>query len=289
MISRIRSSLQWNLFFSYCRFLERRKAKRGLLRPWKAASLSASAVMGAIVYLKDIPVLLNSLRSIQQHHTELPRLIIYGDTVEALEMLRQLLGGEPDVETRYWEEAFAQLTKTEAEFIRTWQGSGRWGGYAKKYAITLALQKQHDLILTDGDVLWFEPQLPAFSEKLRGQKMWIGEDYMRSYDFPAGQTLGEERLQSATPVNCGFVLYPRGVLSEHISQSNYQALMPNARAAGNHLEQSLVATAFWRSGGNILEKRELATTMSDNLSWRSRVQCAVRHYAGGKHLFWRDC
>jgi hypothetical protein len=55
-----------------------------------------------------------------------------------------------------------------------------------------------------------------------------------------------------------------------------------------HFEQTLIAFAFWKTGGQLFTPEEVLLTWDDNFHYRGRIRALVRHYAGCKQLFWRD-
>jgi hypothetical protein len=287
LATRIVQSLRWRFFFGYCRQLEKWKKKKILVRTWECTA-SSSAPLVSIVYLQDIWLLDRCLNSLAVTQKLRPPLILIGDSDQAhAELLRRF--SCEGITIHHWEKLLGTLAQKEREFVRTWLNSGRWGGYAKKFAITLALQRTGPLLLSDADVLWFTDILESrFREWMALNQIIIGADYNRAYDLQVADQLQEPRLRTDVPVNCGFVYYPQGILDRALTAEVFEMLLPFAAKATNHLEQTIIGYAFWRTAGAWFSPTQLATTLKDDFAFRRSVDSAIRHYAGAKHLFWRD-
>ncbi len=289
LLKRIARSLRSRTFYGYCDTLRRIKSRPVKLSEWQPVDESLPRLV-AIVYDRDVPLLIKSLQSLALHHSTLPPLTLFGDSDRALALLKECLPASPGaVVICHWEEALATLQPAEQTFIRKWLASGKFGGYAKKFAITLAASRRENILLSDADIIWFSPLLDANKgEAFFDSQIVIGLDYTRSYDSDVASFLGESKIMTEPPINCGFVFYPQGVIDRVLNSRNYEALTAWAAHATCHFEQTLIAYVFWKTGGRFFAVNEVATSISDDFCYRNKIRAAVRHYAGCKHLFWRD-
>jgi len=287
LIGKTLNSLKWRIFYALCRSKERGKKKQEVLTHWKCTDAGAPPLV-CIVYEADIYLLDRCLFSLQKTQKLIPPLILIGDSDGAFRELQRRFSFE-SVTILHWSELMLRLSELEQLFVRTWLDSGRWGGYSKKFAITLALQREKAFLLTDADVLWFSDILGAELRRWEvSGKIRLGEDYNRAYDLDVVRQLGEDRLALDKPINCGFVFYPKNSLDALLFPETFKLLLPFAQNASNHLEQTIIGYAFWRGAGIFLTPAQLQTTMEDNFRFSRGTGSVVRHYAGAKHLFWRD-
>jgi phage pi2 protein 07 len=283
---KILTSLKWRFFYGYCRHLESRKKDVSRIQKWENVDPSLP-LLATIVYAADVPLLDPCLFSLKRTHKRVPPLVLIGDSDEACVELKKRFG-DASFSIVHWESLLAELPALEQTFVRTWMNSGRWGGYSRKFAITMALQRHGNLLISDADVLWFQDFFSNGSTWWKEGRIQIGEDYNRAYDLEVADLLKEPRLRTDMPVNCGFVYYPKNSLDGVLTDEVFQTVMPHAAKATNHLEQTLIGYAFWQTGGRFFKTSDVATTLSDNFSIKRWNDSAVRHYAGAKHLFWRD-
>jgi hypothetical protein len=289
LVSRIRESLKYRTFYSYCELLRVLKSRQPPQINWRQLQPDLPTVV-AIARESDMPLLAYSIRTLLYHTPRRPPIWLIGDSDIAYAALNHWFpNAPPDVKTWHWEALLAELSRDYQHFIHTWLHSGHYGGYAKKFAITLAANAHADILLVDADVLWFGDFFtPLQHQRQQAPAVYSGQDYARTYDFQVVDVLGDTRLYTEEPLNCGLVYYPQGVLATILTSDLLLRLLSYAAHATCHLEQTLIAYAFWQSGGRWFSADTLATTMSDNFRLRQQVSALARHYAGGKHLFWRD-
>jgi hypothetical protein len=287
--TRIARSLRSRAFYAYCDALRWLKRGRSKLEKWEPVDPSLPTLV-AIVYDRDVPLLIESLQSLARHHPVLPPLILIGDSDAAFALLKERAPVKlAHVSLRHWEEDLATLQPQEQRFVREWQNSGKFGGYAKKFAITLANSRRGDIVLSDADIIWSGPLLVRPETRAAfNSHMVIAKDYVRCYDLELAALLEEEKIMAEIPINCGFVYYPRGIFDRVLTPADYERLAKWSRRATCHFEQTLIAFVFWKTDGRFFAPDEVVTTISDDFCYREKIWGAVRHYAGCKHLFWRD-
>lgn len=288
-ISQIRESLKYRLFYGYCNILRVLKSRQPPQIDWRPMDPTLPTLV-AIARDVDMPLLAYCIRTLMVNVAMRPPIWLIGDSDQACVALNHWFPNlPPDVQTYHWQTLLTELSSEYQHFIRTWLHSGYYGGYAKKFAITLAANLHADILLTDADVLWFGDFFtPLQQQRHQTPTILSGQDYARTYDFEVAATLAEPQLLEGEPLNCGLVYYPQGVLVQTLTSDLLLTLLSYAAHATCHLEQTLIAYAFWQTGGQWLSSDMIATTMSDNFRLRRRVVAHARHYAGGKHLFWRD-
>ncbi len=173
--------------------------------------------------------------------------------------------------------------------MNAWEQSKPWGGYARKFAATIGANRQTSLLLSDADILWKRDLFPTLERLIKGRESILaGKDHAYSYDREVLSALECPEALARPPINCGFVYYAEGVLEKVLTADVFKAARRFVDNATTHLEQTLIAYAFHRAGGKYFDAAEVATTLDDNFRLREHVPCAIRHYAGAKHLFWRD-
>lgn len=286
---KLQESLKFRSFYGYCNVLYLIKSLRAPHINWKPLAPEVPRFV-SIAREADIPLLAYSLKSLMQQVDSRPNFWLVGDSDTAYTKLQDWFSGCPsDVTLWHWQTLLEELDPSYQEFIKTWATSGKWGGYAKKFAITLAANAHSDILLFDADVLWFG-DFPHTLQFIRQNTPTIlaGKDYAQAYDIEVAKFLGEFRILEDEPLNCGLVYYPHRVLLETLTPDKITSLLSYAQTATTHFEQTLIAYAFWQSGGNWFSPDTVATTMSDNFRLRKSVHSLARHYAGSKHLFWRD-
>ena len=152
---RLQQSLKFRLFRSYCNVF--RVVKSGKLPriDWKPLDKTLPRLV-TIVYPADIPLLVYSLRSLIRYGKTRPPLWIIGDSDNAYEALQEVFGDRtPEgLELWHWETLLQQLEPRYQHFIKTWENSGKWGVYSRKFAVTLAANSTADILISDADVLW---------------------------------------------------------------------------------------------------------------------------------------
>lgn len=286
---RLKNSWRWRSSFAYYGFLRRLKSRKNPAISWKTPDPAAPRLVSC-VYAADVPLLRQCLKTLHETNSRPPAALLAGDSPEAVDALRKAFSdGGGKVEIVFWENLLEKLPEQSRKFIRAWLNGGAFGGYAKKFAVTLAANQDEALVMCDADVLFGGDFFAALKGCLSGKDgMVAGEDYRASYDLKAVNLLDEPRILGGRPLNCGMVYYPRGVLGSLLTEAVLEKALPLADPADNHLEQTLVAYAFWRSGGSFFPRTMLETSLEDNLKWRKGLGSLARHYAGGKHLFWRD-
>nr|WP_158020373.1 hypothetical protein [Desertifilum tharense] len=290
MIERIYHSLSYRAVYNYCLFLKSVKTRYTPKISWQPIDLSLPRFV-SIVYDADVPLLVRSLHHLMKWTDKSPQLWLVGDSDAAYVKLQSSLGNSlPNgVELWHWQTLLQTLDISYQNFIKTWEASGKWGGYSRRFAVTLAANSCADIIMFDADVLWYG-NFPSSLQKLTQKESNIlaGKDYDRAYDLEVASFLGNPKILENEPLNCGIVYYPKSILLNVVTPELVMKLLPYAARATNHLEQTLVAYAFWQSRGQWFDSKIVATTMVDRLSFQNQVQSLARHYAGAKHLFWRD-
>jgi hypothetical protein len=289
LFSRIARSLRSRAFYGYCDLLRWLKLDLAKLNQWEPVDLSLPTLV-AIVYDRDVPLLVKSLQSLARNNPVLPPLVLIGDSDAAFALLKERVPAKlANVSLRHWEEELATLRPEEQRFVRDWLNSGKFGGYAKKFAITLATSRRTAILLSDADIIWSGPLLVRPETKAAfNSHIIVGKDYTRSYDAELAALLQEQKIMAEPPINCGFVYYPQGVFDRVLTPADYERLAQWSRRATCHFEQTLIAFVFWRTDGKFFGPDEVVTAISDDFCYRKKIQGAVRHYAGCKHLFWRD-
>ena len=289
MLQRLKNSLKYRLFFAYCRGLERTKKRQLTKLDWPGKFRDDLPPLVVVTSRKDIPLLLYSLRSLRDAAAAVPEVWLAGDSNESANGLKNAFPEPPkNLKIIHWELFFDELRPAEKRFVETWKNSKPWGGYARKFAVTLAANRKSAVLLSDADVLWKQDFLPRL-EQLLGSNPTIlaGLDHDYSYDREMAGALRSE-IFSAPPLNCGFVYYSRDILGRTLNESVYAVAQSFAARASTHLEQTLIAHAFQMAGGQLFKTEEVAVTLADSFCLKEKVSSAVRHYAGAKVLFWRD-
>ncbi len=289
LVRRVRESLKFRLFFAYCRRLERRKRRCLPSVSWPSQVQPNLSPLLVVTCESDIPLLCYSLSSLQRTTSKLPELWLVGDSDQATDALQRQFDGAPaSVRVGHWKNYHQQLRPLEQRFVNSWVNSKPWGGYARKFAVTVAANRQSAVLLSDADVLWKKDFLSTLQPLLAAQpSILAGHDEPYAYDRSLAEAL-QSRIFSAPPLNCGFVYYSRGVLDATLQEPEYKIAQQFAANATNHLEQTLIARAFEKAKGAYFHTAHVATTLADNFCLRENVHSEVRHYAGAKHLFWRD-
>jgi len=289
LLTRIARSVRSRAFYGYCDLLRRLKLDYSKLTRWDPVDATLPTLV-AIVYDRDVPLLIKSLQSLARQHPVLPPLILIGDSDAALALLKERIPAKlANVSLFHWEEELATLRPEEQRFVRDWLNSGKFGGYAKKFAITLAASRRGAILLSDADIIWFGPLLVRPEIKAAfNSHILIGKDYTRSYDAALADQLREQKIMAGPPINCGFVYYPQGVFDRVLTAADYERLAAYSLRATCHFEQTLIAFVFWKTDGRFFGPDEVVTTISDDFRYCGKTLGAVRHYAGCKHLFWRD-
>lgn len=289
ILSKLHGSWQWRSSFAYYGLLRWWKSAKNPPIAWKTPDRGAPRLVSC-VYEADVPLLRHCLKTLHENNGRPPAALLAGDSPEAVRALQRAFAGGMDyVEIVYWQDLLKTLPPQSAEFVRAWLEGGPFGGYARKFAVTLAANARESIVMCDADVLFggdFYAALKDFSGG--GAPMAAGEDYRASYDLKAAEWLEEPRILGDKALNCGMVYYRHGVLNGILTGDFLEKALPLTRPADNHLEQTLIAYVFWKSGGAFFPWTMLETTLEDNLKWRKGLNSLARHYAGGKHLFWRD-
>lgn len=284
---RVRDGIKVRGFYAYCNALKYFKTLRLPEIRWRPL-YAAQPKFVSIVRSDDVPLLIYSLKTLMEFAERRPPLLLIGDSDQALKSLRDALHGvPPEVEVCHWESLLAKLNSGYREFIAAWVASGKWGGYAKKFAVTLAANGEADIVVFDADVLWFGDFAFRLAT-LDPSRICAGQDYTYSYDKNVAHALGDSAIYAGAPLNCGLVYYPRATLGPILTDSKLTGMLRFAEKATPHLEQTLIAHAFWRTEGKWFPPDVVATTMADQFRLRRGVIALARHYAGAKHLFWRD-
>lgn len=241
---------------------------------------------------EDVDLVAWQLLSWSQQACRPSRLTLVGDGPEAVARMQRYFGpGGESWEIRSTAELLGMVDGEAGNFIRTWERSRPFGGYARKFAATWVLQEEGDILLLDADVLVFAEFFGRLAELIRAspyRPILAGVDFAPAYDRELVEKLGDVRLRQDAPLNCGVVWYRRQALHRVLADPLFEEIAGFADPADNHLEQTLVAYAFWQCGGAFLQEEDLVTTTRDQWLVRSDVCSRARHYAGAKPLFWRD-
>lgn len=287
-VNQLASSLKYRLFYGYCGRLERKKKSRLKELDWPDECRDDLPPLLIVTCQGDIPLLLHSLRSLRETQSAVPRLWLVGDSDEARRDLEKLFPAAKNVRISHWKDFLDALAPTEKKFVETWVKSTPWGGYAKKFAATLGANRESAVLLSDADVLWKRDFIRHLEKMIAANPAILaGHDSAYAYDREVADAL-RSNIFSAPPLNCGFVYYSLGIFGETLRDPDYAVAQTFALNATTHLEQTLIAHAFQKSGGQFFRTEEVAATLADNFCLKEKVPAAVRHYAGAKHLFWRD-
>lgn len=285
---RIQESLKYRLFYGYCNLLYRFKTIYPPKIDWKPLDTSLP-IFVSIAREADVPLLAYSLKSLMQYANKSPQLWLIGDSDAAYNKLKEWIPDAPQgVELWHWETLLEKLDSNYQIFIKTWVSSGKWGGYAKKFAITLAANLHANIMLFDADVLWFG-DFPSLLKSILLDKSIIlaSKDVSQAYDKEVANIL-DKRILTQQPLNCGVMYYPCGILQKTLSSNELISLLPHVKQATTHLEQTLIAYAFWQSQGTFFSTDIVLTTLEDDFKLTNKFVSTIRHYASVKHLFWRD-
>ncbi|MBH8555301.1 hypothetical protein I8751_23715 [Nostocaceae cyanobacterium CENA357] len=287
--NKLKESIKYRVFYNYCNLLCFIKTLKIPHIDWKPLDNSLPRFV-AIAREADVPLLAYSIQSLMQHSISRPNIWLIGDSDAAYIKLQKWFANYPsDVKFWHWQTLHDELDQSYKNFIQTWLASGQWGGYAKKFAITLAANAHSDILLFDADVLWFGNFLSALQTiRQNHNTILAGQDYVQSYDLEVAEFLCNKKILEDKPLNCGLIYYPHSILFKIITINKVNNLIGYAKEATPHFEQTLIADAFWKSGGKWFSSDTVATTLIDNFQFKKQVYALARHYAGAKHLFWRD-
>lgn len=280
---------QWlRAFFLECRRRERRKRAR--LEPFPCPDQpDCSLEVAVVVRHSDVALLHYCLKTLFSHERVAPQLTLIGDSDDATLRLREHFAFlKRSIEIRSGPALIAGLEAPTSAFIRRWEKSQPFGGFARKFGATLALNAERSFLLIDADVLWFGPWLEALLERTGNERILASIDYQHSYDSAVNELLPGGDLFAHPPINCGVIYYPRGVFSKHLKPDEMAQLESLTQNAHPHLEQAIIGKVFLRSSGDYLEKQWVTTHMRDAFRLRPEKSHLLRHYAGAQHLFWRD-
>lgn len=286
LFHRGRESLKYRLFYGWCRFLEKAKSSRTEL-----PRVSHASDLGTMITLcgrREVPYLAASLATLAKAHGAVPKITVYADSADTLQSLETRLGScLPAISLQSWDTVTRLLPEAHGAFVDAVLRNGRQPVLVKKLAVLLATNLQEHTLFVDTDVLWNAALLPRIMEHPNVARM--GLDWQRAYDPVLEAVVDVEGLLSKhPPLNSGFIYFPKLTLVQALEEPAVLSLIPHAAAFGWHGEQTLVAHAFLKLGGKLFDPAEVATTAEDNFRLRSSVVSSARHYAGCKHLFWRD-
>lgn len=224
-----------------------------------------------------------------------PRLVITSDgTLDRETVAHDLRGWPGDWELRSWEEALPVL---ESRGLGDLARFARREVMARKMAAVVAQALSGPVVYADVDVLWFRPppSLDGYlGEAHRGDDpvLHLSEDFQPSYDprwYP-------ERIPELIPQPflCAGALFAQGDVLGHVRQlGDFGDFLAEAAETGIGVtEQTLLALAHRRLGGEAWSAREIDLSLDDRVSFRPTFRgraFAARHYVGPvRHLFWRD-
>ncbi|OLP18790.1 hypothetical protein BST81_08605 [Leptolyngbya sp. 'hensonii'] len=286
---RIRQSLKYRLFHGYCNVL--RQIKAGHLPTIGWQPFDATLPIGVITTrVSDVPLLAYNLASMMARVQRRPSLWLVGDSDAAYQELQiRFAGAPPEVQLFHWQMLLDALPANYHPFITDWS-QRRWGGFAKKFTAYLAANHRSDVLLLDADILWFGNFLAVLEALLQTghTTMLAGRDYQQSYDLSIIEALHDRRLLEEDPMNIGLAYCPQGILPRILFPEKLESLRPCLEKDSFYFEQTLMAHVFWQVEGRWFDEATLATTLVDDFRLTSSVKALIRHYAGGKHLFWRD-
>lgn len=277
------------IFATYCNILRRLKCARPPKIAWKELN-EKLPLFASIVRAGDVPLLYYSIKYLMQNSACRPRMLLVGDSERALETLKEWFSDCPaDILMVDWREYLAKLDESERRFIMAWLLSGPWGGFAKRFATAWALNKEKDVLFFDADILWHTDFPSALLKILdKDNTIHASQDWQPAYHEKLAHEMGEPRILKGAPINVGLIYYPQGLLPCVLTKDFLAKMLPFVEWASYHTEQTLLAYIFWRMNGKFFDENFVGITIADNLKLRKTDRFPIRHYAGTKHLFWRD-
>ncbi len=289
MLARIKRSLKFRLFYGYCRRLEKIKKTRRIELNLPNKFQKNFPPLFIVTCQNDIPLLRYSLHSLKKNSARIPAIWLVGDSDETTdELQKQFPPRGENLRVTHWNFFLKSLSKVEQRFVTSWEKSIPWGGYARKFAATIGANRTSAILLSDADVLWKRDFSRLENLITPNSAIIASQDHAYSYDKNVVSTLDFPEAPSKPPINCGFIYYAKNILERALTDEVFQRVDSFAANASTHLEQTLIAYAFHKMHGSYFPTDEIATTLTDNFRRKENVVSTVRHYAGAKHLFWRD-
>jgi len=289
LLSRFKKSAQYRIYFSYYRWLRARKIKK--MKPFELPAKKDDLLpdLVFVVQTSDIPLLHWSLRSMCQCESVRGNLVLIGDTDASVKALTKHFNFLKDIEILSGEKLVNDLPVEIQRILAKWRASRPFGGYAKKFGATLALNLKRSFILSDADVLWHQS---AWSDLLHslgnGEKVVASEDVQPAFDPQTDDLLEGSSVYASKPLNCGFIYYPERSLIDHWKSTDTVVIEGLAEKAHSHLEQTIIAKLAGRGGLSLFPITLVETSQNDIFCFTGQTLGKIRHYAGAKDLFWRD-
>ncbi len=255
---------------------------------WRASS---DVELCFLVGLRHVPMFAVALRSLALCEPEVPRLRVAADSSEALTALAAVLpppGG--DVTLVSWDERLGLVPQRYRGFIDRYLATPRWDGFGKKFALLLALNTDRDVLYSDADVLWYSPVIRDVLDRTAasGAGLCIGSDFQESFDNGL-LTFLDYRFTTPVPMNTGFLGMRREALLAALDVPRIARWHDYQGPLGCHTEQTVIACAADSVGAAVLPAELVGVSMADFGRFHRQFTPRVRHYAGPKTLFWRDC
>ncbi|MEE3715172.1 hypothetical protein V2H45_00270 [Tumidithrix elongata RA019] len=235
---------------------------------------------------KHLDLLQQSLQSLHQSWTVIPKLQIYSDgTVKVNEIERMLLWWKGEKKISSWETCFLPTSGLDSKILLEFARSNPVG---RKLAVILHHGRNEPTLWCDTDILWFS-QLPCLQDLLQLESDLVlktSSDYQSAYGSFV-DTL--PHLNQYPYINTGIV-YLNGDLLNKLDLDN---LLKKASNFSDHFtEQAILAEAVFQVGLPCWSIDEIFCGANDNqtlaITYESKPWIA-RHYTGlVRHLFWRD-
>jgi len=244
-----------------------------------------------LVCRDHVPMLAVALDSLRRCEPAVPRLLVAADSAESAAALRAVFRPESrDVSIVMWDEWLRLVPRGHQAFVDRYLASGRWAGFGKKLALLLSLNAQEDILYSDCDVLWYRSVLGEILERTSKNSagFCIGSDCRASFDTALLEFLDFQFTQP-TPMNTGFLGIQRGALVDALGHPRITRWEAYEGPFGCHTEQTVIACAADCVGAEVLPSDLVGVSLADFGRFKRQFTPGVRHYAGPKTLFWRDC
>lgn len=284
--SRIRASMRYRSFHLYCKLL--RAAKTPFITIQERPVDPTLPTLVTLCGERDIDLLRASIASLAKHQEKLPQLQVFADCERSVQRLnRSLQKNNPWLSVQNWDSCLDHLPQAHASFVTGVLANSLEQVSIKKLAVLTAVNRSQALYFSDSDVLWNAPlfNFAKFDPTIARMSL----DRARAYNSEFESLLDPSgRLASHPPLNSGVVYFPKASLCTVLTEGLIESLIPHTGKFIWHAEQTMIAHAFISLNGVPFSQHEVANTVDDDFAFRSGTRPLLRHYAGCKHLFWRD-
>ena len=247
--------------------------------------------LACIVGAHHVPMLAHALASLKRCEPRTPPLIVAADSPESMEGLRGLFSPRSRlVSLRMWDDDIGTVPVEWRGFVERYLRHPRWGCMAKKFVFLSSLNRQHDFVYADSDMLWYGGVLDDVRARLEASPsgFCVAPDAWSSYDTAFLDHVGFS-FSSPVPMNAGFLALRCGRLVAALGHERLAGWHRYEGPFGVHTEQTLVVCAADCVAGETLPSDMVGISMEDGGAFTRRFTPRVRHYVGPKTLFWRDC